>query len=474
MRKKNEFKSLLAPFKQARILYVEDDPFLRDAIHQYLFWYFPDTLLAENGVEALDIVRNQPVDLIISDIKMPRMDGLELARQVRNLIPEMPIILCTAFTDVPILLSAIELNIDKFVQKPIDGDFLLKSIHSCLLPRFQQQQLTNLNRNVKQNLEQRFGSGVQISRIIDDMIRVSQTSFSVIIQGETGVGKTLVASTIHELSQRSQHPFVTVDVGTIPETLIERELFGHVKGAFTGALSSQPGFFVKADKGSLFIDELENMSPFVQKKFLRVVEEKRLTPLGSSQTIDVDVRIIAASNTNLSQATEQGSFRKDLFFRLNDFTIHIPPLRERPDELPNLCQQFVAEICRELNRPLPAIPGETISFLAAQPWPGNIRQLKNTLRQALLGCSSSILLPGHITGNESNQWTAEHRETPEYTTDANAVCSQSDLNLQRLEIWAIKEALKQSKGLRNTAAQVLGIDYSTLRRKIARYKIDVS
>lgn len=246
MLKKKEFKDLLAPFKNARLLYVEDDPFLRDAIHQYLFWYFPDTLLAENGEEALEILNDHNVDLLITDIKMPRMDGLELAQRVRAKNIDTPIILCTAFTDVPILLRALELNIDKFVQKPIDGDLLLNAIHRCLLPRFQQQQLSNLNRNLKQSLEERFGSGVQISRIVDEIVRVSQTSFSVIIQGETGVGKTLVASTIHQLSQRCQNPFVTVDVGTIPETLIERELFGHVKGAFTGAHNTQPGFFVKA------------------------------------------------------------------------------------------------------------------------------------------------------------------------------------------------------------------------------------
>jgi len=471
MLKKKEFKEILAPFKNARILYVEDDPFLRDAIHQYLFWYFPDTILAENGEEALEIINSHSIDIIITDIKMPKMDGLDLAQHIRSKYPDIPIILCTAFTDVPILLRAIELNIDKFVQKPIDGDLLLSAIHKCLLPHFQQQQLSNLNRNIKQSMEQHFGKGIQISRIIEEIIRVSQTCFSVLIQGETGVGKTLVASTIHQLSQRSHHPFVTVDVGTIPETLIERELFGHVKGAFTGAHSTQPGFFVKAHKGSLFIDELENMSPFVQKRFLRVVEEKRITPLGSNQTISIDVRIIAASNSKLSEATENGAFRKDLFYRLNDYTIDIPPLRERLDEIPKLCQIFVEDICKELNRPIPAIPKETISYLSKQHWPGNIRQLKNALRKAVLNGFASELLPENVSDG-----TPISPNTPSAIAFPAQRLSEtlgSDLNLQNLEIWAIKEAIKKNNGLRNEAARMLGIDYSTLRRKIARYKINI-
>lgn len=469
MLKKKEFKEMLAPFKHARILYVEDDTFLRDAIHQYLYWYFPDTLLAENGEEALEITNSHAIDLMITDIKMPKMDGLELSEQIRSRFPDLPIILCTAFTDIPILLRAIELNIDKFVQKPIDGDLLLKAIHRCLLPRFQQQQLTNLNRSLKQNLEHRFGGGKQISRIIDDIVKVSQTNFSVIIQGETGVGKTLVASTIHELSQRSQNPFVTVDIGTIPETLIERELFGHVKGAFTGAHTSQPGYFAKAHKGSLFIDELENMSPFVQKKFLRVVEEKRLTPLGSTQTIDVDVRIIAASNNNLAEATANGLFRKDLYFRLNDFTIDIPPLRERTDEIPKLCHIFVAEICKDLNRPIPLLSPPFIEYLSLQPWPGNIRQLKNTLRQALLNQKGHELTIGHLPGE--NQQVRDKNLEDKIQTIQSPPPGEPDLNLQNLEIWAIKEAVKRSNGRKNSAAQILGIDYSTLRRKISRLNI---
>jgi DNA-binding NtrC family response regulator len=469
MLKKKEFKELLAPFKHARLLYVEDDTFLRDAIHQYLYWYFPDTLLAENGEEALEIISTHPIDLMITDIKMPKMDGLELSEHVRTRFPDMPIILCTAFTDIPILLRAIELNIDKFVQKPMDGDLLLKAIHRCLLPRFQQQQLTNLNRSLKQSLEHQFGGGLTISRIIDDIVKVSQTTFSVILQGETGVGKTLVASTIHELSQRSQHPFVTVDIGTIPETLIERELFGHVKGAFTGAHINQPGLFAKAHKGSLFIDELENMSPFVQKKFLRVVEEKRLTPLGSTQTIDVDVRIIAASNSNLAEAAASGQFRKDLYFRLNDFTIDIPPLRDRIDELPKLCTLFVEEICKELNRPTPLVPQHLIDHLSRQPWPGNIRQLKNTLRQALLNQQGSSLLPEHLPGENQQVRSAPPQTAPIIPPPSEG----EDLNLQNLEIRAIKEAVRRCKGRKNGAAQILGIDYSTLRRKISRLKISL-
>lgn len=470
MQKKKEYKELLAPLRSAKLLYVEDDPFLRDAIHQYLYWYFPDTLLAENGEEALELLEKTSVDLIITDIKMPKIDGLELAQKARSKFPDIPIILCTAFTDVPILLRAIELNIDKFVQKPIDGEMLLNAIHRCLLPRFQQQLLSNLNRNLKQSLEQRFGCGIQISRIIDEIIRVSQTNFSVIIQGETGVGKTLVASTIHQLSPRSQHPFVTVDVGTIPETLIERELFGHVKGAFTGAHNTQPGFFVKADKGSLFIDELENMSPFVQKRFLRVVEEKRLTPLGSTKTIDVDVRIIAASNTRLSEATASGSFRKDLFFRLNDCTIEIPPLRERQDEITKLCLIFCEEISKELNRPIPSIPEQTIEYLKQQPWPGNIRQLKNTLRQSMLNLSGNELLPQNISGDAVFDQSPQPEKNMGKESLENTLPDE-DLNLQNIEIWAIREAVRRSKGLRNNAARMLGIDYSTLRRKISRYKI---
>jgi DNA-binding NtrC family response regulator len=310
-------------------------------------------------------------------------------------------------------------------------------------------------------------TGKTVCPVEEKIRKVAGSDFSVLLEGETGVGKTLAARTIHQLSGRRHRPFIKVDIAAIPETLLESELFGYKKGAFTGANTDKKGFFEAADGGTLFLDELENLPVYAQSKLLAVVEDRAVVPLGTTTPVKIDVRIISATNKNLKQAVIEKSFREDLYFRLCEFDIHIPPLRERPGEIHDLSYQFLKQAAAELGKQITGITGEALDLLTRYPWPGNIRELKNAVKRAVLLCEEECLTPMDfpllLQGHPHHQSRA-NREVDYFPRT---------LHLVELEQWAIRQALTVTNGRAMKAAILVGMEYQKFKRKLIKYAIQL-
>ena len=318
-------------------------------------------------------------------------------------------------------------------------------------------------------LEDIFGKSPQIGEVIKQIRQVSGSNFSVLLEGETGVGKTLVARTIHSLSKRKSQPFVKVEVGAIPDTLFESELFGYKKGAFTGAEKNKKGFFEAANGGTLFIDELENMTLCAQGKLLRAVEERQVIPLGSTTPIDIDVRIISATNNNIRQEVKDREFREDLFYRLCEFDILIPPLRERNGDIAAIARQFLVEAAEELGKEIKSIAADVLEVIRQHPWPGNVRELKNVIRKGTLLCEDEQLTLKDMPFLFGSSADGRERETREL--ESTSPCFPITLCLADLEKWAIHQALTRTRGRQMRAAALLGIEYQRFKRKLKKYQI---
>lgn len=450
------------PMTTYKILIIDDDSRIRQILAEILKTkgFFP--IEASSGHEALDLVRTMKTDLALLDLKMPGMDGFDTLREIRKIDPSMPIIIITAHGDVPTAVEAIKLGANDFMLKPPDFDYLIITLTKALEKRELENKVRRLNTEMEESLEWLLGKSPLIKKVIEQIHQVAWSDFSIIIQGETGTGKSYIANLIHNLSARKKGPFMTVDMGAIPETLVESELFGFEKGAFTGAEKKKRGLFELAGGGTLLIDEVQNMSPFVQSKLLRVVEEKKGYPLGSTQPLDINARIIAATNTNLKQAVAEKKFREDLFFRLGEFMIVIPPLRERTEDIPFLAQRFCNEAATELKKQSRGISGAAEKLLREYPWPGNIRELKNVMRRAVLLSAGDIIMPERI----EFLIAAEHAVPGQPLPDEHA-----DQSLLEIEKQAIQRTLGATKGNKKKAAAILDIDYSTLMRKIKQYGI---
>ncbi len=445
-----------------KILIIDDDPKIRQILSEILKskGFFP--VEASGGQEALDLVRTMRTDLALLDLKMPGMDGTETLREIRKIDPAMPIIIITAHGDVPSAVEAIKLGANDFMLKPPDFDHLIITLNKALEKRELEKKVRQLHAEMEESLEWLLGKSPLIKKVIEQIHQVAWSDFSIIVQGETGTGKSYIANLIHNLSTRKKGPFITVDMGALPETLVESELFGFEKGAFTGAEKKKRGLFELAGGGTLLIDEAQNMSSFVQSKLLRVVEQKKMYPLGSTQPTDINARIIAATNTDLKRAVTEKKFREDLFFRLGEFMIIIPPLRERTEDIPFLAQRFCNEAAAELKRQVRGISGEAEKLLRQYPWPGNIRELKNVMRRAVLLSDGDIIMPGRI----------EFLITAEQSgLEQPLVSDASNLSLSEIEKQAIHRTLRSTKGNKKKAAAILAIDYSTLMRKIKQYGI---
>jgi DNA-binding NtrC family response regulator len=445
-----------------KILIIDDDPKIRRVLFEILRekGFFP--IEACGGHEALDLVRTMKTDLALLDLKMPGMDGIETLTEMRKVDADMPIIILTAYGDVPTAVQAIKLGADDFMLKPPDFDHLIITINKALQKLELGRKVQKLNAEMEESLEWLLGKSPLIRKVIGQIRQVAASDFSIIIQGETGTGKSYIASLIHNLSPRKNSPFITVDMGALPESLVESELFGFEKGAFTGAEKRKPGLFNLANSGTLLIDEVQNMVPYVQSKLLRVVEERKVYPLGSVQPVEINARIIAATNINLKQAVAEKKFREDLFFRLGEFMIIIPPLRERTEDIPFLAQRFCTEAATELKKQTRIISWEAEKLLQQYPWPGNIRELKNVMRRAVLLSEGDTIMPDRI----------EFLITAEQAgTEQSSAGDFSGLSLLQIEKQAIHGTLVATKGNKKKAAAILGIDYSTLMRKIKQYGI---
>ncbi len=441
------------------ILIVDDDRKMRVIMKTLIESNGWTTMEACDGVQALEMYSKERPSVVLLDMLMPKMDGLETLRELKSLDSDLPVIIITAHADVSDAVNAIKIGAYDFIVKPPDLDTLTNIIRRAIEKSKLSRGLRKLDEAIDNSLESLLGSSSGMKKVIEQIRQVAFTDFSIIIQGETGTGKTTVARMLHNLSKRSLNPFVSVDVGNMPEALIESELFGHEKGSYTGAINKQKGFFEVAAGGTILIDDFQNVPLYTQSKLLSAVEDKKIFPIGARQPVEIDVRIIVATNVDARKAMLENKLKSDLFFRLCEFTIDIPPLRERIDDIPYLSRNFMLEVAAELNKPMREISGAAIDHLKRYGWPGNVRELKNVIRRAVLIAESDVITEAHleflIGGGYRNKIYSSllQRKLP-------------TLKLKELEQIAIGEALEVTSGNKTEAASLLQIDCSTLHRKI--------
>lgn len=448
-----------------KVLIVDDDDKARCIIAHNMRACNFTPLEASSGLAALDILREAKPTVILLDLHMPEMNGLETLKKIKEINPHIPVIILTAYGDIPTAVETIKAGAYDFISKPPDYDVLALILKRATQKAALYEKVKDLSGEIKTSLELLLGQSDSMKKVINQILQVSRSDFSLILQGETGTGKSFIARTIHNMSKRAKDPFVTVDIGAVPETLVESELFGHEKGAFTGADKKKKGFFEIANEGTLLIDELQNLSLYVQSKLLMTVEEKRICPLGTTTAVKTNVRLIGATNKDLLDSVAEGSFRKDLFYRLSEFMIYLPPLRERVIDIRFYAEKFFREVAEDLDKPLQGISESAIGLLEQYPWPGNIRELKNVIRRAVLIADTEFIKPEHIKFLEHSDTDTKSKTTP-YKLDEFPT-----LNLLELEKIAMKKALEVSSGNKTKAAATLNISYMTLLRKIKQYNI---
>ncbi|MDH4129488.1 MAG: sigma-54 dependent transcriptional regulator [Spirochaetota bacterium] len=449
----------------SKILIIDDDELVRKSYSKVLSAYKLSVVDASNSNMAISLFEKEKPDVVLLDLILPGENGIDILKEIKKIDHLVPIIIVTAFGNVPTAVEAIKLGAYDFILKPPEFDKLYVIIRRAIESLELKRQVKKLDLALETSFEMLLGKSKPIKEIISQINLIAQSEFSLILQGKTGTGKTYIANVIHNLSKRVNNPFVKVDIGAIPENLVESELFGHEKGAFTGADRKKKGFFEIANNGTIFIDELENMSPYVQSKFLTAVEEKRFYPIGSTTYVEADVRIIAATNTDITQNIADGKFREDLFYRLGEFVITIPPLSERIEDISFFAHKFLNEANIDLNKNVKTINSDALNLLKNYSWPGNVRELKTVIRKAVL-FADDIITEEHIRFMKESNDNPEQKKNKSLLSFKNAV--------GEAEIQSIKRALSISNGNKSKAANLLDLNYKTFLRKIKEYEIDQS
>ncbi len=383
----------------ATVLIVDDEENIRRVLSIALKKDGYHTLTASSGHQALKLLEETHCDVLLSDVVMPDINGLDLLRRVRQSYPDLIVVMMTAYGTIPAAVEAMRLGAVDFLTKPLDMEVLRKVIRHALRDRERALTAPGARRRGTARKEITFiGNSPAIREVLQIVERVADTRTTVLITGESGTGKELIARMLHEKSSRSSGPFIAVSCAAIPETLLEVELFGAMKGAYTGAETDRIGKFEAANGGTLFLDEIGDIPPLIQVKLLRVLQEREIERLGSNKPVPVDVRLVAATNRDLEQAVQAGTFRADLFYRLQVVHIHLPPLRERPEDIPLLVQHFIQKYAQENNRAIREVSPEVMRVLQAYPWPGNVRELENALESAIVLAppDAILLLPEHL------------------------------------------------------------------------------
>ena len=454
----------------AKILVVDDEPEIRFILAHCLERGGHAVVAAGDGAEALSALAKEQPDVVLMDLTMPRMDGMQALREMRQTCPNVPVIIGTALADVPTAVEAMRRGAYDFLTKPFDLDLVLLSVeravkHGDLLARIEELQ----SHRDGVTLAERMGPSAAIHAVIRQVAQVARAPYTVLVLGETGTGKELVARAIHRQSARASGPFVVVDCGAIPETLIESELFGYERGAFTGAMRRKEGQFQLAQGGTLFLDEIGNVSLAAQAKLLRVLEEREVYALGGGRPVAVDVRVIAASNVRFDEEIRAGHFRADLYYRLSEFTIPLPPLRDRREDISPLAQRFLAEASMELKNPVRGLSEDALAALLRYDWPGNVRELKNVVRKAALLGSELVtaadlppLMP-HAPGARPSLAEPQGEDL--------SLKELAEVAVREAERSAIRRALQSAKGNKSQAARLLHTDYTTIHSKMKRYGI---
>jgi len=450
--------------EESRLLVVDDDPVVQKALKRLLDANGYVVTTYSSGPEALKVLREGEYRAAFVDYKMPQMTGLELIPRLKKIDPNLSIIMITAFGEISTAVDAMKSGAYHFMTKPFDNDEVLDLVRSAVAQSREAYTARSAQRHGDHSIVGSSASMQEIFRLVD---RVAPTGSTVLITGESGTGKELVARAIHEMSPRRDWPLVPVNCGSIPETLLESELFGHVKGAFTGALYSRPGRFSFADNGTIFLDEIGDMSPHLQAKLLRVIQEQRFEPVGSNKTVQVDVRVVAATHQDLGQLIEEKKFRLDLYYRLNVIRIHLPPLRERAEDLPLLCGHFLEIFNRRLRGHIDGFSEEAMEYLKGYSWPGNVRELENLLERLVILKGEGSVTPEDL----KQQYMAQGPEvqTPSVSLPSEGICFRTAVS--KFENDLITQALKRSRGNKNQAADLLRLNRTTLVEKIKRRRL---
>ena len=447
---------------ELKILVVDDEAFMREVLELRLRKKGFEVCLASSGAEAQEQTRAEEPDVVISDVMMPDLDGLELLQLLKAGDPHRPVVLITAHGTIDSAVEALKRGALDFLTKPLDYeklDAVLETACTDVLQRRQRRQLESALDNGA-GLGPLVGRSKPMLKIYETLELLGRSDASAIVTGESGTGKELVAQTVHALSARSDGPFVAVNTAAIPETLTESELFGHEKGAFTGALRSRPGYFEQADRGTLFLDEISEMPMAIQAKLLRVLEDGKVRRIGGGKDISVDVRVLAATNRRPDDAVEQGKLREDVYYRLSVFTVEMPPLRARIDDLPLLTQHFARLFNQKHRAETEGFSDSALDAMSSYRWPGNVRELRNVIERAVIvarkGWIETVHLPAFIRDRKDE--SASGVVLPAGSTVADA------------ERLLILETLKQMGNNKSRAARALGIDVKTIRYKLKSYE----
>lgn len=452
-----------------KLLIVDDEADMRWVLRGVFEDEDFELIEAANGREALDRFTECAPDVVLTDVVMPGMDGQELLRRCHQLDPELPVIMISALEDIEVAVRAMKDGAYDYLAKPFDRDRLLVTIRRAMEQRQLRRELADL-RGQLAGQKVHFGvseAALNLDRMVQMVAR--QTGVSVLLAGESGTGKEVVAREIHRRAAAADSPFVAIDCGALPEQLMESQLFGHKRGAFTGADRDREGLFRMADGGTLFLDELGNLPLSLQAKLLRALQERCVTPVGGGDPQPFDARLIAATNASLPEAVDAGEFRLDLYHRINEFEVLLPALRERPEDIPHFAMTFLTEANRDMGRKVSEISSEAMAALQAYPWPGNLRELRNAVRRALVVCGGHELGPGDLNLGPSPQ--------PAGVSLLDLDDDMGDLSLKErvrrasesLEAQIIRAALDASEGNKAAAARALQIDYTTLHRKLKKF-----
>ncbi len=446
---------------QPAVLVVEDEELMRRILRQLLEAENFRVLTADSAENALEVFSTSDIAVVLTDIKMSGMDGIEMLDQIKSIDSEALVIIMTAYSSVDSAIAALRKGAYDYITKPFVNEDLLQTIKNAI----QTRELFRENRALRRELDNQYdfseiiGTSASLQNVFRVVEKVADTSAAVLIQGESGTGKELIAKAIHFKSRRATNPFLAVNCGALPESLLESELFGHTKGSFTGASTDKKGLLRSADGGTLFLDEIGEMPPTLQVKLLRALQEQEVTPVGSSVAIKFNARIISATNKNLENEVAANNFREDLFYRLNVIEISLPPLRERREDIPLLVKHFASQIARQQNKPEKLITKEALAALINFHWQGNIRELQNAVERAFILSNEEIEtdnLPPKIKASAQNNFEMNDPEGLRPTLE----------EMERRYILEIMDAVKEDK---TDAAEILGIDLSTLYRKLKRF-----
>lgn len=455
-----------------RILVIDDESSIRELLKDFLTSKSFEVVTASDGESGLALLKSDKFDLLLLDLMMPGLSGLDILREINAEKIDIPSIMITAYASVPTAVEAIKLGAFDYITKP----FVLDDVYMAIKRALDVSKLQEENYRLKKELKKKFsthkiiGNSAPIQEVIKFIEKIADTDSTVLILGESGTGKELVAKTVHYNSSRSRYPLVPLNCAAIPKDILESELFGHEKGAFTGAINTRIGRFELANNGTLFLDEIGELAPSLQVKLLRVLQEKEFERVGGIKTIRVDTRIIAATNRDLEKAVKEGVFREDLFYRLNVIPIHLPPLRKMKEDIPVLVEHFLAEISKRKKKEPPKILHEAMSCLEDYKWPGNVRELENLIERLIILKEGDTIAPSDLP----ERFYENRQMHPKLETGSHSLSSEGvDLNLMLDEIEnnMIIQALKMSRGIKSKAASLLGLNRTTLIEKMKKKSI---